>query len=98
MAEKMTADFPLFTQRHPQHSAVWTVPGFSMTRLCVACAAERLENEEELSVHVKKVLNEFLVLLSTGAEERGVFLKTVTADTRITEHLSNVLFGKSNDS
>ena len=54
--ETMThaTDFPLYTARHSQHSAVWTVPGFSMQRFCIACATERLENADELGVHVKE--------------------------------------------
>ena len=36
-----TTDFPLYTARHSQHSAVWTVPGFSIHRFCIACAKER---------------------------------------------------------
>ena len=86
-------DFPLYTARHSQHSAVWTVPGFSMQRFCIACATERLENADELGVHVKKVLNEFQTLLS-ATNEKGAFVKTITSNARIIEHLSNVLFGQ----
>lgn len=90
--------FPLFTSRHQQHSAAWTVPGFSMQWLCIACATERLENSEELTVHVKKVLQEFQALLSSGAGEQGrAFIKTISSDTRTTEHLSNVLFSQLAD-
>ena len=88
-----TTDFPLYTARHSQHSAVWTVPGFSIHRFCIACATERLESAEELGVHVKKVLNEFQALLS-ATNEKGTFVKTITSNAKITEHLSNVLFGQ----
>ena len=43
---------PLFKARHAHHSAVWTVPGFSVPQLCVACATERLESKGELAVHM----------------------------------------------
>ena len=86
-------DFPLYTARHSQHSAVWTVPGFSIHRFCIACATERLENADELGVHVKKVLNEFQTLLS-ATNEKGAFVKTITSNARTIEHLSNVLFGQ----
>ena len=86
-------DFPLYTARHSQHSAVWTVPGFSIHRFCIACATERLENADELGVHVKKVLKEFQTLLS-ATNEKGAFVKTITSNARIIEHLSNVLFGQ----
>ena len=88
-----TTDFPLYTARHSQHSAVWTVPGFSIHRFCIACATERLESADELRVHVKKVLNEFQALLSATNEKR-TFVKTITSNAKITEHLSNVLFGQ----
>ena len=88
-----TTDFPLYTARHSQHSAVWTVPGFSIHRFCIACATERLESVDELGVHVKKVLNEFQALLS-ATNEKGAFVETITSNAKITEHLSNVLFGQ----
>ena len=81
-----TTDFPLYTARHSQHSAVWTVPGFSIHRFYIACATERLESADELGVHVKKVLNEFQALLS-ATNEKGTFVKTITSNTKITEHL-----------
>ena len=43
---------PIYTDRHSQHSAVWTIPGVTIPTLCIACATERLENEHELVVHV----------------------------------------------
>ena len=75
---------------HAHHSAVWTIPGFSIPRLCIACATERLETKGELTVHVKKVLNEFRALLGSGD---GELFQALSSDNRVLEHLCSLLFG-----
>ena len=47
---------------------MWCIEGFSLPKLCVACATERLETKDELQIHVKKVLSEFQALLSASSE------------------------------
>lgn len=83
---------PLFTSRHAHHSSAWTISGFSVPKLCIACTMERLENRGELSVHLKKVLGEFRGLL--GASGSSSLLDTLSSDRRVLEHLCNLLFGK----
>lgn len=83
---------PLFTSRHAHHSSAWTISGFSVPKLCIACTMERLENRGELSVHLKKVLGEFRGLL--GASGSSSLLDTLSSDRRVLEHLCNLLFGR----
>lgn len=85
---------PLFTSRHGHHSAVWTIPGFSIPRLCIACAIERLENASELFVHVRKVLAELRALLGTG-EGRDGLLQTLSSDRQVLDRLCCTLFGEA---
>lgn len=91
MQAQTAMDCPLFTAKHAHHSAVWTIPGFSVPQLCVACATERLESREELAVHVKRVLAEFRALLRTS---NSAFFQTLSSDKRVLEHVCNLLFGK----
>lgn len=83
---------PLFTSRHAHHSSAWTISGFSVPKLCIACTMERLENRGELSVHLRKVLGEFRGLL--GASGSSSLLDTLSLDRRVLEHLCNLLFGR----
>ena len=89
------AGYPIYTGRHSQHSAVWTVPGVTMPTLCIACATERLENEHELVVHVSKILEEFAAGINCSSHQ-SPFLKMLTSDWRITEHICNTLLGDLN--
>ena len=88
---------PLFTSRHAHHSSAWTISGFSVPKLCIACTIERLENRGELSVHLKKVLGEFRGLLGAcgGGSSSSSLLDTLSSDRRVLEHLCNLLFGRS---
>ena len=88
---------PLFTSRHAHHSSAWTISGFSVPKLCIACTIERLENRGELSVHLKKVLGEFRGLLGAcgGGGSSSSLLDTLSSDRRVLEHLCNLLFGRS---
>ena len=86
---------PLFTSRHAHHSSAWTISGFSVPKLCIACTIERLENRGELSVHLKKVLGEFRGLLGASSGSSSSLLDTLSSDRRVLEHLCNLLFGKS---
>ena len=52
--------------------------------LCYRTARER----RRAGSHVKKVLNEFHALLSATNEKR-TFVKTITSNVKLTEHLSN---------
>ena len=97
MQSKAQPDCPLFTSRHAHHSAVWCIDGFSLPKLCVACAIERLETKDELQVHVKKVLSEFQALLRVSdSNGSGCRLCVVlTRERRVLEHLCGLLFGNS---
>lgn len=86
---------PLFTSRHAHHSSAWTISGFSVPKLCIACTIERLENRGELSVHLKKVLGEFRGLLGASSGSSSSLLDTLSSDRRVLEHLCNLLFGRS---
>ena len=97
MQSKAQPECPLFTSRHAHHSAVWCIDGFSLPKLCVACAIERLETKDELQVHVKKVLSEFQALLSVS-ESNGSGCRlcvVLTRERRVLEHLCGLLFGNS---
>lgn len=88
----METSCPLFTELHSQHSAVWSVPGFSLPTLCVACVIERLERKGELRLHVRKVLSEIQALLAEGAQAK--LLAVLKSDKRVLERLCGHLFGK----
>ena len=95
-AQPLDRECLLFTSRHAHHSAVWCIEGFSLPKLCVACATERLEAKDELQIHDKKVLSEFQALLSVTSEgdKSGCRLCGVlTRDRRVLEHLCGLLFG-----
>ena len=92
--QSLDRECPLFTTRHAHHSALWCIEGFSLPKLCVACATERLEAKDELQVHVKKVLSEFQALLSVSSNSGGCRLSTVLSrERRVLEHLCGLLFG-----
>lgn len=84
----------LATERHRSHNVVWTVQGFSIPQFCIACATERLEDSQELVVHRRMILNEFIAQFDFN--DRSELVKLLVADStnRIIEHLSNVLLGK----
>ena len=88
----MDASSPLFTELHSQHSAVWSVPGFSLPTLCVACVIERLEKKGELRLHTRKVLSEIQALLTEGAQAK--LLAVLKSDKRVLERLCGHLFGE----
>ena len=94
--QPLEGDCPLFTSRHVHHSAVWCIQGFSLPKLCVACATERLEGKGELSVHIKKVLSEFQALLSVAINDSGScrLSDVLNRDKRVLEHLCGLLFGE----
>ena len=84
---------PLFTSRHAHHSSAWTISGFSVPKLCIACTMERLENRGELSVHLKKVLGEFPWPAGSQQQQQQPLRHTLI-DRRVLEHLCNLLFGR----
>lgn len=90
----MSAEYLLSTERHRNHNAVWTVQGFCIPQLCIACATERLEDSRELAVHRKMILNEFIAQFHS--KDRSEFVKLLVADGagKIMEHLSNIVLGK----
>ena len=95
-AQPLNRECPLFTTRHAHHSAVWCVEGFSLPKLCVACATERLEARDELLVHVKKILTEFQALLNVSSDSNRSSCRlcgVLTRDRRVLEHLCGLLFG-----
>ena len=89
--EDITIKYPLFTDQHGQHSSVWSVPGFTLPTLCIACAIERLENKAELNLHIKKILTELQALLSEGTQSK--LLGVLKSDGRVMERLCSHLFG-----
>lgn len=82
---------PLFTDQHPQHSTVWSVPGFTLPTLCIACVIERLDKKEELALHTRKVLGELQALLGEGNQSK--ILEVLKSDKRVLERLCGQLFG-----
>jgi hypothetical protein len=82
---------PLFTELHPQHSAVWSVAGFSLPTLCVACVIERLEKKGDLRLHTRKILSEIQALLTEGSQAE--LLAVLKSDKRVLERLCGHLFG-----
>ena len=101
-AQKMEggSNSPLFTPRHSHHSAVWCIAGYSIPKLCIACATERLENysKGELNIHIKKILGEFQALLDSCTHARNptepTLLSVVSSDQRVVEHICGLLFGE----
>lgn len=83
---------PLYTEHHAQHSAVWSVPGFSLPTLCIACIIERLEKKGELSLHTRKVLSEVQALLAEGSQSK--LFVVLKSDKRVLERLCGHLFGR----
>ena len=92
----MEVESPLLTSRHVHHSAVWCIDGFSLPKLCIACATERLEDKRELGVHLRKILSEFQALLSVSRDGGSCKLSEVlNRDQRVMEHLCGLLYGGS---
>lgn len=92
MASHQKTQFPLFTQRHVHHSSVWTLKGFTVPTLCLACATERLEDKAELSLHHRRVLGELQGLL---ANKDSCLIHMLSSDRRVLDHLSTTVFGMS---
>lgn len=83
---------PLFTEQHGQHNSVWSVPGYTLPLLCVACVIERLGNKGELSLHTRKVLTELRALLTGDGHSK--LLAVLKSDKRVLERLCSNLFGE----
>ena len=83
---------PLFTELHPKHNSVWSVPGFTLPTLCIACVIERLE-KKELSLHTRKVLSELRALLGAGEGKQSDILRVLKSDKRVLESLCGQLIG-----
>lgn len=83
---------PLFTEFHAQHSTVWSVPGYTLPTLCIACVIERLEKKGELTLHTQKILNELKALLTEGSQSK--VLLVLKSDKRVLERLCGHLFGR----
>ena len=82
--------FPLFTQRHIHHSSVWTLRGYSVPTLCLACATERLEDRADLSLHHRRVLGELQGLLTA---KDSSLVRLLSSDRRVLDHMSTTVFG-----
>ena len=82
--------FPLFTLRHVHHSSVWTLKGYSVPTLCLACATERLEDRADLSLHHRRVLGELQGLLTA---KDSSLIRMLSSDRRVLDHLSTTVFG-----
>ncbi|CAI8053235.1 Meiosis inhibitor protein 1, partial [Geodia barretti] len=89
MATQQT-QFPLLTQRHVHHSSVWTLRGYSVPTLCLACATERLEDRADLSLHHRRVLGELQGLLTA---KDSSLVRMLSSDRRVLDHLSTTVFG-----
>ena len=81
----------LVTQQHVNHDKCWTVPGYCLPRLCIACAIFRLEKKGETDICCKKILDELLTILSSGS---GQAFTALRSDSRVLKHLANILFGE----
>ena len=88
--QRQAMQCPLFTERHAHHSSVWTIPGFSMPQLCLACATERLEDRSGVPLHCRRVLSEFQALLTTNCNS---LVCAFSSDKRVLDHFSSVVFG-----
>lgn len=87
----MAGAVPFLTAKHAHHSAVWTIKGFSIDQICVACSVEHIEDGQALGIQVKRVLGELLALLRSG--DKSLY-QVISADKRVQEHLLNIIFGK----
>eukprot|EP00731_Ephydatia_muelleri_P029221 Em0020g865a len=85
----MAGAVPFLTAKHAHHSAVWTIKGFSIDQICVACTVEHIENGQALGIHVKRVLGELLALLRSG--DKSLY-QVISTDKRVQEHLLNIIF------
>ena len=81
---------PLQTDQHALHSAMWIVPGFAFTELCLACALTRLGDPEGWSLLRKKVLREFAALLASATHPGYAIFKE---DLRVQQHLATTALG-----
>lgn len=84
-------DVALLTQQHTNHDKCWVVPGYSLPKLCIACAIFRLEKKGETEVCCKKILDELEAILCSG---NGQAFTTLRSDSRVLQHLANILFGE----
>ena len=87
----MAGAVPFLTAKHAHHSAIWTIKGFSVDQICVACSVEHLEDGQVLGVQVKRILGELLALLRSG--DKSLY-QVISAEKRVQEHLLNVVYGK----
>lgn len=92
MSKEMVCS-PLFTEQHAKHNTVWSVPGFTLPTLCIACVIERLDKKEELTLHIRKILNELRALLTEGSQSKALIV--LKSDKRVLERLCGNLFGIS---
>ena len=83
-------DIALVTQQHVHHDKKWTVAGYSLPKLCIACVISRLEREDEGEICCKKILEELSAVLTSG---NGPAFTALQSDSRVLQHLANVLFG-----
>lgn len=84
-------DVALVTQQHVKHDKCWTVPGYSLPKLCIACVIFRLEKKGDTDICCKKILDELLTILSSG---NGQAFNALRSDSRVLQHLANILFGE----
>ena len=84
-------DIPLVTQQHVKHDKCWTVPAYSLPKMCIACVIFRLEKKGETDICCKKILEELLAILSSGSGQAFI---TLSSDSRVLQHLANILFGE----
>ena len=85
---------PLQTAQHALHSAMWIVPGFAFTELCLACALTRLGDPEGWSLLRKKVLREFAALLASATHPGYAIFKE---DLRVQQHLATTALGTTGE-
>ena len=91
--EQCMMETSFFTSKHQQHSAVWTVPGLSLPSFCLACAVERLENRNELSVRLQAILGELNALLRQPPSNSGSLFQLLSSDRKVLDHFCAVLIG-----
>jgi len=84
-------DVTLATQQHVHHDKKWTVAGYSLPKLCIACVILRLERKDESEICCKKILDEISAVLSGG---NGPAFNVIQSDSRVLQHLADILFGK----
>ncbi len=83
----------MFTSLHGQHSVAWTIPGFTLPTVCIACMMERLENKRELTTRISKILTELKTLLGEG-RGKSKLMEVLESDKRVLERMCGHLFGE----